>query len=307
MTIQVEDTKNPVPLPVDNDLLAAFFNDLDWAYRGFVTWLTDINKTLIFGSPDKEDRQWEVEKCDLCRFIDNVSIPEIKGNYDFKRLVATHNSAHESADALLRSHASGQLEIGDYETFKRMAIRMNVYVDHLRHLSAFTIAHTDDLTGLLTRDVMDNYLQKELDRCKRTGRVFCLAIADLDHFKAVNDTHGHQAGDDVLIKVAELFALSVRSYDHVFRYGGEEFLLLLPEVDESHALEAMERMRKRVQSEPIATGHGKIPVTLSIGLIEYKEGRNAEQLIREADENLYAAKEAGRNQVVSGRKDKSLS
>jgi diguanylate cyclase (GGDEF)-like protein len=158
----------------------------------------------------------------------------------------------------------------------------------------------DSLTGLWNRASIVEVLTGEINRAGRSGRRLAAGIADLDHFKAVNDTHGHLAGDAVLRVAAERFARSVRSYDRVGRYGGEEFLFVFPDSDAELSRSLGERLRSAVASEPMDTSEGWIAVTTSIGIaVAKRSGTEAvDLLLRRADEALYRAKRDGRNRVV---------
>ncbi len=174
-----------------------------------------------------------------------------------------------------------------------------------------TLARRDGLTGLLNRRGADEQLAHEFARHRRNGRPFSVAVIDIDHFKAVNDTHGHAAGDEVLRDVAHALADQVRQSDLVARQGGEEFLLLMPETDLAGARKVCEKLRAAVAAVRVpllaaeAAGDSRaVAVTISIGLAGMVAGEAAPagpaMLVEAADRALYAAKQAGRNRVVSG-------
>lgn len=156
----------------------------------------------------------------------------------------------------------------------------------------------DSLTGVWNRAAIMDLLKGELQRAQREGTSVGTIMADIDHFKSVNDVHGHPAGDAVLQEVAQRISSSVRSYDFVGRYGGEEFLIVLPGCDTDAAPHA-ERIRAGVSAKPVSIGEEAIPVTLSLGAAVSNEVmyNSAEAIIRGADAALYRAKRAGRNRV----------
>ena len=166
----------------------------------------------------------------------------------------------------------------------------------------FQSAH-DHLTGLWNHGAITSLLQRETQRSSRTGRPLGLIMADLDHFKLINDSYGHQTGDAVLREVAGRMVVSVRNYDYVGRYGGEEFLIVLTECTTSDLIATAERMRVCVLESPIETEVGPIPVTVSIGLAARAANAavqlTGEDLLRVADTALYRAKTNGRNRVES--------
>jgi len=163
----------------------------------------------------------------------------------------------------------------------------------------FDASH-DALTRIWNRASILESLQKEVERHSRTGEPLTVMLADIDHFKVVNDTHGHMVGDQVLIEVARRLAASVRGYDSVGRYGGEEFLIVVTACDRSSAISAGERLRYSVSELPVPTSAGSIPVAISVGLVSTSNRLppvNHSTLIRMADQALYRAKARGRNRV----------
>jgi diguanylate cyclase (GGDEF)-like protein len=158
----------------------------------------------------------------------------------------------------------------------------------------------DGLTGLLNRTTILEALRSETGRAARERRPVAVLMVDLDHFKLVNDTHGHLAGDAVLRETARRMKASVRPYDPVGRYGGEEFLIVLPGCDGPTAQAQAERFREAMASEPVHIGGQSIRVTCSIG-VSASTGLSAssgDSLVHEADLALYQAKNRGRNQVA---------
>jgi diguanylate cyclase (GGDEF)-like protein len=161
------------------------------------------------------------------------------------------------------------------------------------------LARTDALTGLANRRQFEQALAEELARSARTASTLGLLILDVDHFKRVNDRHGHQVGDLVLIAVGERLRASVRQYDTVARWGGEEFAALLPEIPGPEALEQLaERVREAVERDAVDAGNGReVRVTASIGIAIAPPQSRGAAFIAAADRALYAAKDAGRNRV----------
>jgi two-component system cell cycle response regulator len=166
--------------------------------------------------------------------------------------------------------------------------------------SQFEAAH-DHLTGLWNRGAIINLLHRETQRIVRIGEPLGVMMADVDHFKRINDSYGHQTGDAVLREVAQRLLQSVRNYDYVGRYGGEEFLIVLTACVPSDLIVTAERMRIYVSEKPVDTEAGSIPITISIGLatqdVAGPEVAAAEELVRAADNALYVAKANGRNRV----------
>jgi len=159
----------------------------------------------------------------------------------------------------------------------------------------------DHLTGVWNRGAVLNLLQREVQRRQRSGEALGVIMADVDHFKNINDSYGHLVGDAVLAEVARRLTASVRGYDSVGRYGGEEFLVIVPGCDPKGLVVSAERLRGVIAESPIDSASGPIPVTLSVGLVSVDAG-NAEPvehiaLVQAADSALYRAKAGGRNRV----------
>jgi diguanylate cyclase (GGDEF)-like protein len=155
---------------------------------------------------------------------------------------------------------------------------------------------TDGLTGVYNRTYILERFEQEVSAAKRYRKKLSVIMFDLDHFKRVNDFHGHQIGDSVLQRVAQIFRYTMRDSDLIGRYGGEEFLIVLPETDCTEAASVAERIRKDVEAQEWS--ERQLHVTISGGVAEYIGG-NPEQLIRRADSLMYQAKQLGRNRVVS--------
>jgi two-component system cell cycle response regulator len=159
----------------------------------------------------------------------------------------------------------------------------------------------DQLTGVWNRGAVLNLLQREEQRRQRSGEALGVIMADVDHFKKINDSYGHVVGDAVLAEVARRLTASVRGYDSVGRYGGEEFLVIVPGCDPKGLVVSTERLRGVIAESPIDSASGPIPVTLSVGLVSVAAGNSKPVehivLVQAADSALYRAKAAGRNRV----------
>jgi diguanylate cyclase (GGDEF)-like protein len=164
----------------------------------------------------------------------------------------------------------------------------------LRHLS-----HTDSLTGLNNRGHWEAELRREFARHRRYGSQAALVIFDIDHFKRINDTYGHQAGDKVIQSVAEVVQKAIRDSDIAGRYGGEEFVVLLSDVDREGGRQFSERLRRMVEQVTVEYGGQNIGFTISLGVADLTQcGEGYQQLIELADRALYQSKSGGRNRVT---------
>jgi len=162
------------------------------------------------------------------------------------------------------------------------------------------VSRTDALTQLSNRRHGTQRLEEEMNRSRRYGRGLAVAIMDVDHFKKVNDTHGHQAGDEVLVTVAQQLQDASRTSDCVIRWGGEEFLIVLPETRLRDAARLVERMRSQLASRcvPVLGGSRQLVVTMSGGVAELEADDSLESFIARADTALYRAKQTGRNRLL---------
>ena len=181
------------------------------------------------------------------------------------------------------------------EHLRRQKAELAQALEQIRQLATH-----DDLTGLLNRRAMLDRMQLEQRRSLRSGSPLLIAQLDIDHFKAVNDTHGHAAGDLVLQSFADTVRRNVRDTDVLARWGGEEFVLLLCDTPAADAVALMERLRQAVQAMqvPVAQGGQPITVTVSIGLARHAPADPLAGTLERADRALYAAKAGGRNRVV---------
>jgi diguanylate cyclase (GGDEF)-like protein len=157
----------------------------------------------------------------------------------------------------------------------------------------------DTLTGVSSRTSLLHELQQAIERASKTGQPLVVMMADLDHFKQVNDAHGHLVGDQVLQEVAARIRAALREFDLVGRYGGEEFVILLENTSAHTAQQIALRIRQRIAQEPIQLGDLSLHVTLSQGLTLRVEGDTQQSLLQRADQAMYKAKHSGRNCVVS--------
>jgi len=159
-------------------------------------------------------------------------------------------------------------------------------------------AMSDPLTNLLNRRAMNFHLQHEFERFKRTGSTFTMLLCDIDHFKLINDELGHAAGDQVLMTVSNILREQIRGQDLLARWGGEEFLLLLPDTGLEGGEDVADKLRRKIAAEAISVADRKIKLTISVGACSYHKDHTVDSLIGAADKALYAAKHRGRNQVV---------
>jgi two-component system cell cycle response regulator len=184
----------------------------------------------------------------------------------------------------------------------RTQIRKKRYTERLRDNVQMSIemAITDPLTGLYNRRYMESHLGSLMEQAIARKKPLTVLVLDIDYFKAINDTHGHDAGDDVLREFALRIKKSIRGIDLACRYGGEEFVVVMPETDLAVATMVAERLRRRIATEPfpIQDGSLSVEVTISIGLSALGKDEDTAKILKRADAALYRAKRDGRNRVV---------
>ncbi|MDD5435185.1 MAG: GGDEF domain-containing protein, partial [Nitrospira sp.] len=187
---------------------------------------------------------------------------------------------------------------GDNDCSKEVVEGVNILIDkiNMKDDSSAVLAITDPLTGAYNRRYFDIRINEEMNRCVRYGTIFSLSIIDLDHFKDINDTYGHQAGDSVLKEVIILIKDNIRDTDIVARYGGEEFVIIYPCTPRSGVLTQLERLRTVVEEHKFIDLDRQ--VTISVGASDSAGKEDAAMIIQEADSSLYLAKRSGRNQCV---------
>ncbi len=184
----------------------------------------------------------------------------------------------------------------------RRVLELQEALLHAHQALQFESEH-DPLTSLWNRGAIFRVMEKEAQRSRRSGKSLGVVMADLDHFKEINDSYGHLMGDAILKETGGRLAAAVRSYDWVGRYGGEEFLIIVPGCDAAGLNASAERLRQSVSEQPFESPVGPLSVTLSLGAVIAGAGKmetlDCEALLRAADEALYAAKAKGRNRIES--------
>lgn len=193
------------------------------------------------------------------------------------------------------------VEKNELQARVRTQLRRKLYQDHLRKEleEKVNLSTKDGLTGVFNRRYFDVHIKQMVEKVQKTDQKISLLILDMDHFKDINDTYGHQAGDEVLKSLSSLLKQSVRVTDLIARYGGEEFMILISNAELATAAKIAEEIRKKISEHEfiIPNNESSIKKTTSIGVAEYAPGETIESFINRADEALYKAKEQGRNKV----------
>ncbi|WP_428263791.1 GGDEF domain-containing protein [Haliangium sp.] len=210
-------------------------------------------------------------------------------------LLARGTCAGAMAASSTRAGAFSQRDL-ELLAFVARTIALDVENIRLRRL-----AITDPLTNAYNREFLHSQLPIEIDNAIARQQPLCVAMLDVDHFKGINDALGHDVGDRVLIELAARLRGTIRASDFLIRYGGEEFIVVLPNTRRERAWEVGERMRALMENTPVTVEHSQVPVRISVGIAQHRMAAGAsegtEELIRRADRALYAAKRRGRNRV----------
>ena len=214
-----------------------------------------------------------------------------------ERLVRISDGYHD----LSRRH--GETLVAQYDRqLKRLEKVLRISDRYQRELHETSKVYAeaalrDPLTGIGNRRYLMERLKEETVRAERLGTAYALLMIDADMFKGINDRYGHEAGDKALCAIAEALRGVLREYDVCGRWGGEEFLAVLPDTSQDLALEAAERVRKAVESLVVTLHEDRLPLSVSVGVSSYGAGESFEETLRRADDALYLAKDRGRNRV----------
>jgi two-component system cell cycle response regulator len=246
-----------------------------------------------------------LEKFDALRLCSQVRSVERTRNLPILAIADGDNNARliRGLEIGINDYLIPPIDKNELLARARTQIRKKRYTERLRDnvQQSIEMAITDALTGLYNRRYMESHLVTLIEQATARGKPLTVLVIDIDYFKSVNDTHGHDAGDDVLREFAIRMRKSIRGIDLACRYGGEEFVVIMPETDLAVATMVAERLRRRIATEPFPIDHGSraIDVTISIGIAALGgSGDKAADLLKRADQALYRAKRDGRNRVV---------
>ncbi|WP_201246966.1 GGDEF domain-containing protein [Halochromatium salexigens] len=243
----------------------------------------------------------DVEELDFRAFLSSPPPELIASHGAYHKLLRAQNRLSQRAQETMTSAGDDVLSAEQVAQLLREMHNFDRVADRLAAGITASLTDIDELTGLLNRVAMERDLEREQAQARRTGRRFTIAIVDADHFKPVNDQFGHRFGDLVLEALAERLIASLRPRDAVYRYGGEEFLVLLPETTLEAAAPVIERLRVQASAHKIGDGDNRIIQTVSIGAAEVSAEADLEAAIERADTALYRAKQAGRNRIELAR------
>jgi diguanylate cyclase (GGDEF)-like protein len=283
------------------DELPTILSQLDQAIYNHQQWFDALCRSLICRVPaTPQDLSPEAHReCLLGQWYYNGAPAKLRAHPGFIALGAEHEGMHRQATHLLEMmHAGTPIDVGDFDRFANSLQRVRLQILTLMREIEDLLRSTDPLTGASNRAQMLPKLREQQELVKRGVHRCCIAMMDLDHFKVVNDTRGHLAGDRVLAATVRYVTEHLRPYDRIFRFGGEEFLICLLHTDLQRGQEMAERIRQGLAELVIDVGSGEpVRITASFGLSPLESGVPVERSIDQADKAMYAAKSGGRNQV----------
>jgi len=272
-------------------------------YESHLIWLSDLaehirsNQKSAF--PELDDNS-----CTFGKWLHTEAKQTIQNNSKYKAIDTIHKNLHMFAKKIYNILGMGEYHIliTYLEKCEMISLSIGTELALLDHMLINKKISKDNLTGALSRNALHTLFENEYELALATNTSFILAICDLDHFKNVNDTYGHVAGDHVLEHFVSVVKKSLRASDVILRYGGEEFVIMLPAVNKENGYKVFEKIRKNFEKSPTHFNGENIFCTVSIGMIEihpvhmYKKNF-VDEYIMMADHNLYMAKENGRNRV----------
>ena len=267
-----------------------------------IVWMAAWNRLAFYSLADQEMREESVPMPESFALWRSEAAKTLQDQPALARLTDVYDQLHRAARlVLLKTPEGTPLALGDYNSIALKYQELIIGLRRIERAVATAESGLDTLTGLRSRVGMRDELTRELNRFQRSGKPFCLALMDIDHFKKINDTYGHESGDRVLSAVANHLSRCLRSFDDAWRWGGEEFLLCLKEADIVTGGLALERVRTGLEKLSIKLGNGiEVTVTASFGIVPADTNKTIDVLMEQTDKALYRAKHEGRNRIVAG-------
>jgi diguanylate cyclase (GGDEF)-like protein len=283
----------------DIDDLQTALKELGQASYNHEQWHKELTRVLVCHLP-YDQRDVAVDAHRQCRFGQwyyGSGVSRFHDHPGFTAIALEHERMHALAARLLQASANEpNVSPNDYENFNNAIERLRLQLQELKLEIEYSLYNRDSLTGAENRVGMVSKLREQLELVKRRVQECCIVLMDLDHFKEVNDRAGHLAGDQVLAGAVRHIKDHLRPYDKVFRYGGEEFLMVLPNTNLQVGREVVERIRQGLSAIALThAGGDPVFVTASFGLTPLDPDVSIEESMDRADKAMYAAKTAGRN------------
>jgi diguanylate cyclase (GGDEF)-like protein len=274
---------------------------LDQAIQLHTEWLCTLHESIICKVPVPDDiiRENAHRLCALGRWYYSEASELLAEYPEFHEIEEIHRVMHDQARDVASRYQDEELISGEqYRNFIKSQQSLVGLLQNLKEKLLISLHSFDDLTGAVRREAFTVLASNVHAEAERNNDPYMVAMCDVDKFKGINDTYGHLAGDKVLQVLAQQMIRNVREMDCICRYGGEEFLLLLPQTKLDGAQVVLEKIRALIEMTPVEIEPGcTVSVTVSIGMADWEPGLGFEQVVRQADAALYDAKGQGRNRV----------
>jgi diguanylate cyclase (GGDEF)-like protein len=303
MDIPTNSFVDPIGSNTTRDLFT-IIRALDTGIINHEEWIGEVHQSLVCGNDHTNAVDLSDDAHCHCKFGQWLYSPDtesVKGFEHYPAVVDNHRQMHAIArNILLKSESKQDVADGEYKNFVAHVVGFKLDVRNLQYELMSQVCVVDHLTGAWNRYSMYSKLHQEKERQMRSGHACTICMMDIDHFKHVNDEHGHLVGDLVLKSVIDFCSTSLRRYDSIYRYGGEEFLFCLPDAEMAEATVVIERLCASLGQHPIVLPDGKsLTVTASFGIACLQPNISVEESIQAADHALLCAKSRGRNRVCS--------
>ena len=285
---------------MSREKLQSALREIDQARYNHERWYKDMIRTITCRLPvDQRDlTENSYRECRFGQWYYAIYDEEFAKNKTFISIEMEHRKMHDLAAKLLNASVhSESISPIDYDNFANVLDRLQINMETLKHEIEETLYNRDPLTGARNRISMLSDLRKLLELEQRGVQKTTVCLMDLDHFKAINDTYGHQVGDEVLVGAVGYIMEHIRPYDKIYRYGGEEFLIAMPNTDDDVATLIVDRIRDGLATLTYGTQES-LQVTASFGMAMLASEITVEDTIERADKALYFSKESGRNRLT---------
>jgi len=286
---------------VSPEELQSILGQLQQAMANHEEWFAQLIRSLVCDLPHDPDnlREDAHHHCRFGRWLYHETNPRLRQHPAFDTIEVIHRLMHQSAARLLTASMENRaIHESEYDRFADSLRELRFQMGSLSRELQESLYNLDPLTGANTRIGMLSKLREQHELSRRSVQYAVIAMMDMDHFKNINDLYGHQVGDKVLTRCVHYLLDNLRVYDKVFRYGGEEFLIVMPATNVSTAMQIAQRMADGIAGIEVSlTEGGLVSCTASFGLVPLAPDITVEQSLAHADRALYAAKQAGRNCV----------
>lgn len=265
-----------------------------------IAWLTAWSRIACFETSNHEAQAEALPAPESFAIWRRETVKTMQEQPALQQMIDQFDQLHRAAKmAVLKTPEGTTVARQDFTSVTMKFQELYANMRRIERAASTADAGLDPLTGMRSRTGMADDLNRELGRFRRTSKPFCVAMFDIDHFKKLNDTYGHEDGDRVLVAVANHISRQMRSFDDAWRWGGEEFLICFKEADLEAGFKAAERVRSSLERLPITiSGNRTIFIAASIGIADARVDSTVDNLIARADRALYKAKEQGRNRVL---------